>query len=212
MKVVCISDTHGKHRHVEVPEGDLLIHAGDISRRGYPKEIRKFNDWLGTLPHPHKVMIAGNHDFLFENDPKQAEAMITNAIYLNDSGVTIEGIRIWGSPISPEFHDWAFNRERGEAIRQHWEMIPTDTDILITHGPPKGILDRTFLGKRVGCEELTDVVTKIKPRYHIFGHIHEAYGVKEINETTYINVSILNLLYRVAHKPITFDIKVPDAE
>lgn len=206
MKVVCISDTHSKHQRVKVPNGDLLIHAGDVSRRGTPEEIRQFNEWIGTLPHPHKVIIAGNHDFLFENEPEFAESLITNATYLNDSGVTIEGIRIWGSPISPEFHDWAFNRKRGEEIRKYWEMIPSNTDILITHGPPKGILDRTVLGSRVGCVDLAEIVAQIRPKYHIFGHIHEAQGVKEIDGTTYINASMLNLLYMASHKAVVFDI------
>lgn len=200
MKIVCISDTHGKHNQTEVPEGDLLIHAGDFSGRGKPKEIRRFNNWLGTLPHRHKVVIAGNHDFLFENEPEKAEALITNAIYLNDSGVTIEGINIWGSPITPWFLDWAFNRARGREIRKYWDLIPANTDILVTHGPPKGILDKTAGGEEVGCEELAQVLTHLCPKYHIFGHIHEAHGTLEVNGTHYINASMLNLKYEAVNK------------
>lgn len=200
MKIVCISDTHGKHHQLEVPDGDLLIHAGDLSPRGRPKEIRRFNNWLATLPHRHKVVIAGNHDFLFEDDPEQAEALLTNAIYLNDSGVTIEGIRIWGSPITPWFFDWAFNRARGNEIRKHWELIPENTDILITHGPPKGILDQTSRGEEVGCEALSEALAYVCPKYHVFGHIHEAHGEANINGTHYINASMLNLKYEPVNK------------
>lgn len=208
MKIVCISDTHGKHQGLEVPEGDLLIHAGDVSRRGKPKEIRKFNDWLGTLPHPYKVVIAGNHDWLFENAPEEAEALITQAVYLNDSGVNIQGFHIWGSPISPTFYDWAFNRDRGEQIRKHWALIPENTDILITHGPPKGILDKVFTGEEVGCEDLTEAVNRVCPKYHIFGHIHEAYGQATHNGTHYINASVLNLRYQLENEAVVFEMKV----
>ena len=205
MKIVCISDTHGKHDEIEVPAGDLLIHAGDVSRGGKPKEIRRFNKWLGTLPHRHKVVIAGNHDFWFENERGKAEAFITNAIYLNDSGVTIEGINIWGSPITPWFFDWAFNRARGREIRKYWDLIPQNTDILITHGPPKGILDKVAGGEEVGCEELSEVLTYLCPKYHIFGHIHEAQGTLEVNGTHYINASMLNLRYEAVHKAIVIE-------
>lgn len=208
MKIVCISDTHGKHQGLEVPEGDLLIHAGDVSRRGKAKEIHKFNDWLGTLSHPYKVVIAGNHDWLFEKVPEEAEALITEAVYLNDSGVNIQGLYIWGSPISPTFYDWAFNRDRGEQIRKHWALIPDNTDILITHGPPKGILDKVFTGEEVGCEDLTEAVKRVRPKYHIFGHIHEAYGQAIHNGTHHINASVLNLRYQLENKAVVFEMKV----
>ncbi|MBC7410804.1 MAG: metallophosphoesterase, partial [Arcicella sp.] len=114
---------------------------------GRIEEIEMFNEWMGSLPHRHKVVIAGNHDFFFEKYPKEAKRLITNATYLNDSGILIEGLHIWGSPIQPWFYDWAFNRKRGKDIRKHWDLIPTNTDILITHGPPFGILDATERGE-----------------------------------------------------------------
>jgi Icc-related predicted phosphoesterase len=207
MKIVCISDTHSLHNRMEIPDGDLLIHAGDVSSRGGMTEIADFNEWLGTLPHPHKVMIAGNHDFGFERYPKEAKALISNAKYLRDSGITIEGLKIWGSPIQPWFYDWAFNRQRGKDIRKHWDLIPTDTDILITHGPPFGILDDTDRGEKVGCEDLIDIIqNRVRPRLHVFGHIHEAYGQKQVKETLFINASMVNLAYRPVNQAIVVEI------
>jgi Icc-related predicted phosphoesterase len=207
MKIVCISDTHTLHKNMKIPDGDLLIHAGDVSSRGKLEEIIQFNDWLGTLPHRHKVMIAGNHDFYFESNPLHAKSLITNAVYLNDSGIEIEGFKIWGSPIQPWFYDWAFNRQRGEDIRKHWELIPTDTDILITHGPPYGILDETARGELVGCTDLLEVVQqRVKPRLHVFGHIHEGYGKTTIGETLFVNPSMVNLQYRPVNQAIVVEL------
>jgi Icc-related predicted phosphoesterase len=119
--------------------------------------------------------------------------LITNAIYLEDSGITIEGLKIWGSPISPNYHSWAFNCERGEEIRKHWDLIPEDTDILITHCPPFGILDFDPEGKPKGCEDLLTIIQqKVKPRLHIFGHLHDAHGQIQIGETLFVNASMVN--------------------
>ncbi|MBC8109554.1 MAG: metallophosphatase domain-containing protein [Verrucomicrobia bacterium] len=206
MKIVCISDTHSHHLKVNVPEGDLLLHAGDITKRGTEGELAEFNYWIGTLPHKHKIIIAGNHDFICEEKPEVAESLITNAIYLNDSGVEIEGLKIWGSPISPFFHDWAFNRQRGEDIKKHWDLIPIGTDILITHGPPKDILDKTFLKTHVGCEDLLHRIMLVKPKIHLFGHIHEAYGQTYDQDIQFINASIMNLAFQPKHLPIVLEI------
>jgi len=207
MKVLCISDTHGKHKKLTLPEADMIIHAGDISGKGEAWQIREFFEWFSALPYRYKILIAGNHDFLAEREPHTFQKLIPeNCIYLNDSGIEIEGIKIWGSPITPWFHNWAFNRQRGEEIARHWELIPSDTDILITHGPPMGVLDKTLLGKRVGCEELLKKVEQIKPKLHIFGHIHEDYGVLPIkNSTTFINASSLDAAYLFMHTPIVYE-------
>lgn len=129
-----------------------------------------------------------------------------NTHYLCDSGVTIDGVNFWGSPITPTFFNWAFNRDRGRNILKHWEKIPLDTDVLITHGPPYGILDYTMSKMNVGCEELLKKVKLIKPQYHLFGHIHEAYGVYNDESTTYMNGSILDEDYIIANEPILFEI------
>ena len=206
MRIVCISDTHNAHNEMFVPEGDILLHAGDLSGRGTVPEITAFNKWLGSLPHPHKIVVAGNHDFLFERQPETAETLITNAIYLNNSAVEIAGLRIWGSPVTPWFHDWAFNRRRGADIRRYWEMIPAETDILVTHGPPHGLLDKTFAGDQVGCRDLLEFVWRVKPKIHLFGHIHEGYGQLETDGTTFVNASIMDLNYKPVHQPIVIDL------
>ena len=173
----------------------MLIHAGDMTCVGGIDEIKEFNEWLGTLPHRHKIVIAGNHDLYLETVPSLANVLITNAIYLNDNGVEIEELKIWGSPISPNYQDWAFNRERGEEIRKYWEMIPEDTDILITHCPPCGILDFDNKGKHEGCQDLLEIVQrKIKPRLHVFGHLHDAHGQVKIGETIFVNASVVNTI------------------
>jgi len=206
IRIVCISDTHTLHGRLQIPEGDVLVHAGDLSSRGRKSEIQEFDRWLGTLPHRHKVVICGNHDFLFEREPEVARGLITNAIYLQDSGVTIEGLQFWGSPWQPEFFDWAFNLERGEPLREKWALIPTDTDVLITHGPPMGILDRVERGERVGCEELTEALKRVRPKLHVFGHIHEAYGHLDRDGTRFVNASSCNLDYAPVHAPIVVDL------
>ncbi|MDJ1491489.1 metallophosphatase domain-containing protein [Cytophagaceae bacterium DM2B3-1] len=206
MRIVCISDTHGAHSEIVVPDGDVLIHAGDISKRGKELEIIDFNDWLSTLPHRHKVIVAGNHDFLFERNAKRAEALLTHAVYLRNTEVKIEGLTIWGSPITPWFFDWAFNRQRGADIRKYWDRIPINTDILVTHGPPRGILDKTDRGDTVGCDDLLEAVWKVKPKLHLFGHIHEAYGQIEVDNMQFINASIMNLNYKPVNDPIIIDL------
>lgn len=207
MRFVAISDTHGKHQF-DLPSGDVILHAGDVSSRGLKTEIERFLDWFSNLNYAYKIFIAGNHDFFFENAPQsEIQALIPdNVIYLNDSGVEIEGIKIWGSPIQPWFYDWAFNRQRGPAIQKHWDLIPEDSDIVITHGPVFGIHDRTMSGELVGCEDLLPVIQRIAPKVHLCGHIHEAYGTKQVGETLYINASILDLRYTIAHDPVVFDV------
>lgn len=193
MKIICISDTHNLHKDLKVPDGDMLIHAGDMTCVGGIDEIKEFNEWLGTLPHHHKIVIAGNHDLLFESDSLLANTLITNAIYLNDSGIEIEGLKIWGSPISPNYQNWAFNRECGEEIKKHWDLIPEDTDILITHCPPLGVLDFNSKGNSEGCKDLWAIVQqKVKPRLHVFRHLHDAHGQVKIGETLFVNASIVN--------------------
>lgn len=175
-RIVLISDTHGQHDRLEVPDGDILIHAGDISHFGELEDVEAFDAWLAELPHRHKIMIAGNHDFAFERRAAEAEALIEHATYLRDAGVTVEGLEIWGSPWTPEFFQWAFMLPRGEELAAKWAQIPESTDVLVTHGPPAGILDRTHTGKEAGCEALRERVAELRPALHVFGHIHEARG------------------------------------
>jgi Icc-related predicted phosphoesterase len=206
MKIVFISDTHGQHEKLTLPEGDMIIHAGDVSKRGGMAELEKFLDWYERLPFTHKVFAVGNHDFLAENNPAIFRQLIPdNCVYLENNDVVIEGIRIWGSPITPWFYDWAFNRQRGADIAKYWAMIPKGTDIVVTHGPAYDILDRTTGGVLTGCEDLRAKIEEIKPKYHVFGHIHEAYGMKQVGDTTFINASVLDEQYRMANAPIVLD-------
>jgi 3',5'-cyclic AMP phosphodiesterase CpdA len=196
MRVVLISDTHNQHDGLELPDGDLLIHAGDFSGRGLQSEVLSFLNWFGKQRHRHKVLIAGNHDFLAEKNPALFESFVPEGvIYLNDSGCEIEGFKIWGSPVQPWFYDWAFNRQRGAEIAQHWALIPEDTDILITHGPAHGILDKVENGPHVGCEELLKRIEGIQPMLHVCGHIHEAHGEILKGNTKFVNASVLNARY-----------------
>ena len=125
---------------------------------------------------------------------------------MNDSGITIEGLKIWGSPIQPTFYDWAFNRKRGAEINKHWKLIPPDTDILITHGPPFQILDKTTSECHVGCDMLLNKINQIKPKLHVFGHIHEGYGMIQKNETIFVNASSVNIRYQLVNAPIVLEI------
>lgn len=204
LSLVAISDTHGHHRKLSIPPGDVLIHAGDITRHGNVAELEDFNDWLGALGHRHKLVIAGNHDFCFERDRRAAAARLTNAVYLQDEAVTLDGLRFYGSPWQPWFFDWAFNLKRGPEIRARWDLIPPDTDVLITHGPPLGHGDRVARGEQVGCQDLLEVVERITPRVHIFGHIHEAAGVTSNGRTTFVNACSCNLRYAPVQPPIVF--------
>ncbi len=200
MRIVCISDTHGFHRKLDVPEAEILIHAGDFSTsRATVEELDDFNTWLAGLPHKHKIVIAGNHDKLFEAEPKLARSRLSAAVYLEHSAVTLEGIRFWGCPVTPVLPHMAFAVERGAASRTYWDKIPAGTDVLVTHGPPFGILDKeNILAARMGCEQLTKAVQRVRPRLHVFGHIHGGRGREEgPNGTCFVNCAALqgNQLY-----------------
>ena len=206
MKLIAIADTHGFHRSLEIPDGDILIHAGDLTRHGTLDDVREFNDFLGSLHHPHKIVLAGNHDFCFEKEREVCEEILTNCIYLQDQETIIDGIKFYGSPWQPWFYDWAFNLQRGIEIRSKWDLIPEDTDVLITHGPPHGIGDLTFQKEHAGCEDLLGIVVRIKPVFHIFGHIHEGYGITSKGTTTFINASSYNHKSQTINQPITLDL------
>ncbi|MFC3560838.1 metallophosphatase domain-containing protein [Pedobacter jamesrossensis] len=206
MKVVAISDTHMRQKDIILPDGDILIHAGDLSLTGTKEEIVNFLMWFSEQPHEYKIFIAGNHDFMFETRPGEMKSYIPdNVIYLENSGINIDGINIWGSPIQPTFYDWAFNVDRGAKIKRYWDLIPDNTDILITHGPPFGKLDGNHNKERVGCEELALAVARIRPKYHIFGHIHQGYGQLSDGVTNFINASLLNEKYIYTNEPIVFN-------
>lgn len=215
MKAVVISDTHNKHHELKVKfpsyfkeEYDFIFHAGDISGFGSIPEINDFLTWFSSLDNfKHKVFIAGNHDWGFEKTPSLIKPMIPdNVIYLEDSMVEIERVKIWGSPQSPRFFNWAFNRDRGEDIRRYWDMIPDDIDIVITHSPPFGAGDYVvYTHESVGCKDLTDTIHRVKPKYHLSGHVHGGYGVKQLFDTICVNGSSVNEQYRIVNEPIVIE-------
>jgi len=220
-RFVCLSDTHEKLGAIHIPPGDVILHAGDFTFAGQPGAVERFNAILGTLPHPHKVVIAGNHDITFHEEfyerkwsrwhhekfnSTKVKQSLTNCIYLEDSHVNINGINIYGSPWQPAFCDWAFNLHRGEPLRKVWSKIPETTDILMTHGPPLGHGDITRTGEACGCADLLVTIKRIQPAAHIFGHIHEAYGVSKEGKTVCINASNCNLSYAPLNNPVVFDV------
>ncbi len=203
-RLVIISDTHGQHWEMSIPEGDILIHAGDITLFGEDTVIRDFNVWLGELPHQHKLVIAGNHDYSFEQEPEKVVPLITNARYLRDETVVINGIKFYASPWQPVFLNMAFNLYP-PLLAEKWALIPPDTDVLITHTPPFGYGDRTIRDEDVGCADLRKRVEQIKPRLHVFGHIHEAAGWYHNDYTTFINASSAGVGKHLAHPPVVYD-------
>lgn len=204
MQVVCISDTHGQHHNIDIPTGDVLIHAGDFSRTGTWHEIDDFLLWYSELPHKHKIFIAGNHDKAFEREKEKIiQKVPSNIIYLEDSGVQIEDMYFWGSPYTPKFFNWSFGKDRGKEIAAYWQKIPLHTNVLITHGPPKNILDATYKGHNVGCADLMNTINTLNQlKLHVFGHIHEAFGIYVHNNCTFVNASVLDRKYKKSFEPV----------
>ena len=206
MRIVCVSDTHGCHNELTIPDGDIFIHCGDFSMMGEYEDLMEFNKWLGTLPHKRKIVIGGNHDFILEKDYYFNVVHFSNATYLEDNLLELDGLRIYGSPYTPRFGDWAFMRDRGNEMAKIWSKIPKDVDILITHGPPYGILDVTKGGLKVGCLDLLGVINTLKPKIHLFGHIHESYGTIEKNGTKFYNCALMNAYYDIVNGPVVIEV------
>lgn len=204
-RLVCVSDTHG--RKPAIPDGDVLVHAGDSTMLGTSSEVRSFARWLATLPH-RKVIIAGNHDWLFQREPQLARRILEDAgaTYLCDQAATVAGLKFYGAPWQPEFCHWAFNLPRGNALAEKWAAIPEGLDVLVTHGPPASVLDRCPDGQRVGCGELRVRLERVKPRLHVFGHIHDSYGRLDVDGTTFVNAAICDERYSPVNAPVVIDV------
>ena len=202
MKLILISDTHGMHSNLHLPAGDTLIHCGDVCGRSDENSVRDFAEWFDSQPHEHKIVIAGNHD------KHMSAKWFANSIYLQDEGVTLDGVKFYGSPWTPTFFDWYWMKDRGEDIAERWRKIPDDTDVLITHGPAAdtGKLSWTDQGTDVGCEDLQESITRLKPVLHCFGHIHEGYGSHKADGVEYRNASICNLDYAPTNRPMVFNL------
>lgn len=233
MKLICLSDTHNQHDSITVPDGDVLIHAGDATMTDNRKEVTDFLHWFAAQPHKHKLLVWGNHSLSMDNQsvydawakPRGRGYRDTNKIkqecqdiinqsgiiVLNNSGVTIEGINFYGSPVTPWFGGWGFNVQRGYDIQRYWNMIPDNTHVLVSHGPAKDILDYIPRSHQfVGCANLAATIFSRlhNLKFHIFGHIHESYGMKTIEGKTFINASMLNDDYKyTGREPISVIIK-----
>jgi len=225
-RFVCFSDTHGLHPLIpkkHMPPADVLLHAGDFTNTGELEQIECFNQWLEAYPAKQKVVIAGNHDITFQEDYymssgaqrfhrgvpydcSKARGLLKGCTYLEDSSVEICGYHIYGSPWQPEFCDWAFNLPRGEELRKRWAAIPTDTDILLVHGPPAGHVDMTSKSGRVGCEDLLEAIHQRCISTVVSGHLHSAYGTSADEVTLFINASTCTEQYNPTRAPIVFDL------
>lgn len=215
MIIDCISDLHGYQPTLS--GGDLLIVAGDLTARDTATEHAKYCHWQHDLPYEKTIFIAGNHDGYIQKRPDlyiDGCCKDAKVIYLQDSGIEYKGFKIWGSPWTPTFYDWHFMKDRGDAIREKWDLIPDDVNILITHGPAMGIQDevqyssRANNGKFAGCEELRRVIDDRlkKLKLHVFGHIHESYGKVSVSGVIHVNACIMDEEYRPVNKPITIEL------
>lgn len=213
IELTCISDTHTMESEIIFKKGqrDILIHSGDATNIGSMNEICSFLDWFSEQEYNHKIFIPGNHDRGCESHNNMVKEICNrlNIIYLNEESVNVMGLKIYGSPYTPTFPRkgiWAFNADKGDEIKKHWDLIPQDTNILVTHGPPYGILDEVNNNMSTdihqGCEELRKAVFKINPVLHVFGHIHEGNGTKVIDKTLFVNASVLDERYKYVNKPI----------
>jgi Icc-related predicted phosphoesterase len=208
VKIVAISDTHGRHRRLTVPQGDVLVHAGDITPSGEVDVVHDFASWLAELPHRHKLVIPGNHDHCFDIskgkfNPGCRQVIEERAHFLLDSAVTIDGLRFYGSPWCPNLNGWAFwDRERDRFLD-----APTDIDVLITHGPPAGIHDGGPLSFHSGSAHLARYVRRCwKLQLHIFGHVHEGYGESRLGEVHFVNAASCDRDYQPVNAPIVVDL------
>jgi Icc-related predicted phosphoesterase len=202
MVLVLFGDTHELHREVEVPAGDVLICVGDFTM--FSKNlsaIEDFNEWLGELPHRHKIVVPGNHEFFLESNPER-RSLLDNANVLIDESIEIEGLNIHGSPMTP-LYGAAFGMSSPKDRQRHWSKVPDDTHVLLTHGPPFGILDLPpDQAERMGDPELRKRGRALASlRLHAFGHVHGAHGAIEQDDVTFANVALMGPLGDLVQGP-----------
>lgn len=226
MRIACISDTHGFHRKIVVPEADVLVHAGDITMNGEPEVMDDFVGWLHAQPHKHKVLVPGNHDFCLDYQhprrPKWPGHHMTardsfDAVgvhFLIGRGVTLDGVKFWGGPWVPNLPLWAFPEGEGKC----WKQLPHDVQVLVTHGPVYGIGDRVGpdhqvqvgFGEHVGSTKLGNQLTYSGAidslKAHISGHIHESHGVKVVGTRLFVNAAICTRAYNPSNPTVVIDV------
>ncbi len=209
MIIVALSDTHGNHRSVDVPPGDIIIHCGDITRKSNLSEVTDFIEWFAGLDFKYKILVAGNHDrFIRKKKPEFLELISSHKIsYLENSSIQINGYSIFGSPFSLNYGGLgAFTYFESPEAERIWNLIPENISILVTHAPPKGFRDYSKTeNKHAGCQVLRERVLSVKPRYHIFGHIHESYGIDAHEDSVFINASLSNGSGEIVNKPVVIE-------
>jgi Icc-related predicted phosphoesterase len=226
MKIMFLSDTHGRHLEItelygELPYVDIIVHSGDCTRYGEFEETDLFMNWFSKQNAKHKVLVAGNHDFVLQQTDRRNWLLANNygVTYLEDSLINIDGLGIYGSPWSPVFGMWAFMKHRNAELDEVWQKVPTDgsVDLLVTHTPRYGRFDVSVRGNyNVGCEMLANRINDIHPKVHVFGHIHECGGmIKEETEVPLegmisLNASLLNIRYVLANPIWIWDTETND--
>lgn len=211
MKLTCLSDTHMHHKKIAMPETDMIIHAGDFTYHGEFDEVKKFLQWYGEQKAKYKILVCGNHEVEISKQPFQLlKQMCENEgiQLLHNSHTVIEGLTIFGSPNSNRFgHDWAYNSTENELEDIYATILP-DTDVVITHGPAYGRLDKVLSGQLVGSMALTKRLTELSNlKLHVTGHIHESRGTLLRNGVLTVNASICGIPYTdVIINPITVKI------
>ncbi len=221
-KIVILSDTHEQHHQVSVPDGDMLVHCGDFTNSGNLNKIEDFLRWFSKHPHKNKAFCAGNHERSLDPEHtlrnkaleliKEYTDKYKNLFYLENSGMIIEGLRMYASPNTPFFYNWAFNVQRGEEIAKYWRKIPKDVEFLITHGMPYSILDLVNndygRDKHQGCEDLLNRISELKNlKLFAGGHLHMNQKLIIINNVTYVNAAIVDDQHNVIHQPVVIDLE-----
>lgn len=207
MRVVIVSDTHGRHRALGRLSGDVLIHCGDVDNlfQRYPTPVEAVDRWFGEQDFAHILCVGGNHDVEVETRVMARLAPFQNATFLHEAGVEIEGLRFYGVSWVPDLMGHAFFAD-DEMLERAWDRIPDDVDVLITHTPPGGILDVSSRGRPLGCPLLARRLRQIQPQLHCFGHVHASAGQRRIGETTYVNATSVNSELVVSRPPVVIDL------
>lgn len=207
IQLVLISDTHELENAFDIPSGQILLHAGDFTMFSRSLiAIEDFNTWLGELPHSVKICVPGNHEFFLANDLSR-RSLPSNATVLINESIAVYGLTIWGSPVTP-LANAAFGMPSAGDRRRLYAKIPRNADILVTHGPPYGILDAVPNSEfHSGCRELLDAVMRIRPKLHVFGHVHSAHGIFQTNDTTFVNAALLGPDGDLHQRPIVLRMK-----
>lgn len=214
MRLVAMSDTHSLHSQIVVPDGDVVVHAGDYTGVGSLREQEEFLNWFCGLPHKYKVLIAGNHDICATTEEGREGLYSRDICYLEDSLVEIDGLTFYGSPWThtpewgvPGTKWWNFSYVRGDAgLAVRRKLIPDGVDVLVTHSPPQGHLDGNHSGEACGCTPLLNRILEVRPEVHVFGHIHESYGMMTFDRTTFVNASIRDHIHRTLNPVQVLDI------